>query len=247
MVIRIMLVVLAFASMPGCAYWLHPSLHIYGKIVDQQGQPIPDVSVTHAVTRGDLIMGPMEGPASHIDTLITGRDGEFSVSTRGNGIFLERFEKVGYIFTRGSGQSCYQQYHVPEIAKCPDNMSEETPVIIPAWKKGEPTKLIERETTIHTAADEHVKRFQLEGVSIEMELQWKRSGTRSEPSDWSLTLSVIGGGIMENHDAFPYEAPMSGYQPQWIYDGRKGGRIGRRALTGSDSISLLRTENISVG
>ena len=41
-------------------------------------------------------------------------------------------------------------------------------------------------------------------------------------TNWSFTLSITNGGLIENQDEFQFEAPNSGYQPTVEYDFIKG-------------------------
>jgi hypothetical protein len=36
---------------------------------------------------------------------------------------------------------------------------------------------------------------------------------RSKPFDWTLIIGLANGGLVENTDTYPYEAPAEGYQP----------------------------------
>jgi hypothetical protein len=36
---------------------------------------------------------------------------------------------------------------------------------------------------------------------------------RSKPFDWTLTVGIANGGLAENTDVYPNEAPADGYQP----------------------------------
>jgi len=42
--------------------------------------------------------------------------------------------------------------------------------------------------------------------------------SRGTPFDWSVTLSVTDGGLMEIKDLYPNEAPATGYQPSITFN-----------------------------
>jgi hypothetical protein len=35
--------------------------------------------------------------------------------------------------------------------------------------------------------------------------------------DWNVSIEVIGGGLVESHDAYAYEAPKDGYQDKFVF------------------------------
>jgi hypothetical protein len=56
---------------------------------------------------------------------------------------------------------------------------------------------------------------------------------RSGPFNWSATLEVINGGLVEINDLYPYEAPPDGYQSSVVMDMSSGMKNWSPSLTRS--------------
>jgi hypothetical protein len=54
---------------------------------------------------------------------------------------------------------------------------------------------------------------------MELEVSWNTPGNDRQPGAWSLRLRVINGELQSTDDVFPFEAPMSGYQAEWVGGG----------------------------
>jgi hypothetical protein len=76
---------------------------------------------------------------------------------------------------------------------------------------------VESKTT-YTPKEQEAAVVKLDKTPVELEIRWNTPGTGDKPSDWSVSVKVVNGGIIESHDVFMYEAPSSGYQPEWRFE-----------------------------
>jgi hypothetical protein len=203
----------------------------YGKVMDQNGQPIVGANVNGYVKVG---IGDFE---------------EHATKTDGQGLFHLlnlHGERLGISVQKNGYEFGYKipfqrpKYYLPE----PTN-----PLIITMWKlKGaEPMKHVQIYFIV--PCDGAMQRFDL--------LVSKSNGTipdvrpsagdlmvtltrdplvvdRSKPFNWSVTIAITNGGLVEfTNQPYPYEAPKTGYQsvvtidfptnkPDWQNETKRG-------------------------
>jgi hypothetical protein len=188
----------------------------YGKVVDQDGQPVAGVKVL-----GRLELGIGEYKDCHAET---DSQGLFQfLGSHGSGLILH-FQKQGYDFD-GNLLPERPKNYLPD----PNN-----PLNITMWKLrgAEPMKHIQIQSPVLYNGDG--KRFDL--LTSKTETLWnvdeiksaKQSVTgeltvtvtrellnpsRGQPFNWSLILAVTNGGLCEASNTYPYEAPSEGYRP----------------------------------
>jgi hypothetical protein len=121
--------------------------------------------------------------------------------------------------------------------------TQENPVLFHFRRKGPGTDLI---TSKHGVNEYVGVRAPRDGTPVVLDFFNRKTGNSGQlvvsnvkppdgrvRSDWSITLSVPDGGLLEHHDEFPFEAPSAGYQPvvelrfdksstNWVADLKKG-------------------------
>lgn len=216
----------------------HKSMDFYGKIVDQDNQPVEGVSVTAGV-------GTYEGPTrSGGQKYYTVSDaaGRFSftgIHGAGCGYILE---KSKYEFNQRQPFASRPKDYVPD----PNN-----PAVISMWKLQGAEPMLRTQIQAGLACDGTSRRLDPlsgrrdTGKLIVALTRNPINIDRERPFDWTLNLEISGGGLIETSDIYPYEAPTGGYQhsvsismpantKQWtpqvnrsyyIFDGKNYGRI----------------------
>jgi hypothetical protein len=185
----------------------HKSLDFYGKIVDQDGLPVDGVRVTAGV--GTYVSFTESGGTKYFT--VSDAEGRFSfIGIHGSGCgYLP--EKPGYEFSQRQAFASRPEDYVPD----PNN-----PAVLKMWKLHGAERMIKARIHGYIPCDGTPTVFNLttgKGVSIggNFTVRLVRNPVnivRGKPFDWQLTLEVSGGGMKENTDLYPYEAPAAGYQ-----------------------------------
>jgi hypothetical protein len=184
------------------------SMDTYGKVVDQDGQPVGGVKIRAALESR------------------FGDDKEYDATTDAQGLFhflrlhgtgLDIIpEKEGYDFDPKLPCGLRPELYVPD----PKN-----PLIITMWKRhgGEPMEHIQIDSDV--PCDGGVKKFDLlsntQNGTGDLIVKLTRNPlnvVRRKPFNWSVTLEVTNGGIQDVTDLYPNEAPENGYQPVMTLD-----------------------------
>jgi hypothetical protein len=202
------------------------NLDIYGKVVDQYGQPVVGASV-----RGDstLITGYMKNTVEH-HSAVTDTDGRFSfLGLYGDGIGIWP-QKEGYF------------YNLRLPSKRPDNYQPDpnNPVVFTMWKIRGAQPLVGSSINAKIPHDSNPATFEmltgkpssagdLRVTLSQLPLEVK---TGRERFDWTVKVEIMNGGLVEENDSYPYMAPTNGYQsafefnvssnaPDWVPDLKK--------------------------
>jgi len=180
------------------------SLDFYGKIVDQNNQAVSNVKVT---ARVGLYSGITHSGEKDYDTE-SDSAGNFSftgIHGAGAGFTLQ---KEGYVYDQRQASSSRPADYAPDPNK---------PVIFKMWKLNgqEPMTACSISTTI--PCDGKTMTFNLltgrgKGDLVVTLTRDPVNIDRSKPFDWTLTVGIANGGLVENTDTYPNEAPADGYQ-----------------------------------
>jgi hypothetical protein len=186
------------------------SMDTYGKVVDQDGQPVVGAKV-----RGFLEFEAKDNDDEH--DAKTDEQGRFQfLGLHAQGLAMVP-EKEGYEFnSRISPNVNRPSNYLPD----PNN-----PLVITMYKLqgGEPMK----HSTVHAyiPCDGSITRFDLltgkQDVNGDFSISLSRSPTNiipNKPFNWSVTLEVTNGGLQGITNIYPYEAPMDGYQSSISFD-----------------------------
>ncbi|HXT13786.1 MAG TPA: carboxypeptidase-like regulatory domain-containing protein [Candidatus Angelobacter sp.] len=189
-------------------------IHFYGKVVDQNGIPIPGVNVQVKVRQWYTAAPETKTFGARMIPIEkqTGTDGRFEVQdVDGDGFDVESIVKEGYKLS----PKAPREFGV-------SSGSPEGPVIIKMWKKG---------TTEPLVSEGHFFGFEPDGRTYSIDLMTGKKTEGSADGDiqiqitrphdihpherypWSIQIIAPSGGLVEATDEFRYEAPENGYAP----------------------------------
>lgn len=193
-------------------------INLYGKVLDQHGDPVSSASVQYSVLRLTGKVGQQ----------ITSKpDGSFEITGHRGGTLSVEVSKAGYRKLPGaddkvgSGKLFYFGLGHPPAS------SPQEPIVFTLQKPGVIEPLIH--------ADERNYRLTRDGSPMEIDLHpggssahrvvlrcWNKElepRPQTEPRyDWRLEIAVPGGGITERKDIMAFEAPETGYEPKVMID-----------------------------
>ena len=178
----------------------------YGKVVDQDGHPVAGVEVT-----GTIELEPDDKPDLHYKTQ-TDANGLFQFTGLHGAGLAVKVAKAGYEMDNMRG------VFEPSGQSSPTNR-----VVYTMWKLRGAEPMIHDSKFYGINPDgreftrDLVQKKKIEGTNAvgDMLVQIQRPATikPKEGFDWSLVITVTGGGVIEVTNAsYLYEAPESGYQ-----------------------------------
>jgi hypothetical protein len=189
----------------------------WGKVIDQDGQPLPGVRILMSVRKLQFA-GATSGFESSFDqhTTFSGADGRFDLSdVRGGVLTIKSVEKEGYRVSPSALRSFgynISTNHIPRF---------DHPVILQMWKRGNAEALLAQSKFFRVIPDGRLYTFDLlkvthgegrrEGTDVELQIKRPNGVARSDRYDWEFRLAVPTGGIIETADASGYMAPATGY------------------------------------
>ena len=188
------------------------SLDLYGRVVDQDGQPVVGAKV-----RGSVLLNASfassGGETHYTETDSQGRFSFLGIHGMGLGVLPQ---KDGYIYDAKRPSTRPEDYQ-----PAPNN-----PVVFTMWKlKGAEPMVHDRKLyginpdgRAYTLDLVGKKKLEGENATGDLVVRIKRPAQikQGEKFDWSFTLSAVDGGILEAQ-GYLNEAPEGGYQP--AYDG----------------------------
>ena len=220
----------------------HTPIAVYGKVIDERGDPISDATVEIATVNG------VQSAARDLKT--TDGGGLFSVTGKQGLGFSLRASKNGYYTTKQS--TAYRNVLAPSKTDSPNSTPEE-PIVLVLRKQGNAESLVVRKTgqiDVPKNGDKvYVRLAEKFTGSGELQISsWIGAPDRGR-FDWRYTLSIPDGGIIERFGEFDFAAPVAGYvqsiehgvsasTPSWSTDGKKeyfaklpDGRYGRFSIS----------------
>jgi hypothetical protein len=189
------------------------NLDLYGRVIDQYGQP-----VTGAKIQGDVVvrLGFMQ-QRDDVHLAQTDEGGNFSFLGF-NGIGLGIWpQKAGYF------------YNLKLPSRRPDNYNPnpDNPVVFTMWKLRGVEPLENQQIKADIPYDGTSVTFNMltgkEDLNGDLRISLSRfpmaiAPGLMHPYDWQFKLEVVGGGVLEEDDPYPYWAPDSGYEPASEFD-----------------------------
>ena len=125
----------------GCSIF-DPRLKFYGKLIDQNGDPVQGAHVTYHVSSSPTIPAPMVGPSSKEFVTSSNSDGRIAADVQGIRFWIDNLVHPQYLFAPGI-RTFLNRYELPNNTIWPTGeMSPNNPVIIPAWKIEDKVQLI---------------------------------------------------------------------------------------------------------
>jgi hypothetical protein len=188
--------------------WKIP-IRFYGKVVDENSQPVPDARVhfqwTDISQRGTS-QREVASNAQGLFALNDTRGKRLQVRVSKNGYYASAEDPISYEFANP-----YEEiFYTPN----PD-----APVIFHLRRKGGSEGVIVRSISPSIPLGEHGStrvdlRSGRESPSGQLVLEVSKplpAQTRF-PYDWHIAVSIPNGGLIEHGDEFPFEAPETGYK-----------------------------------
>jgi hypothetical protein len=187
-------------------------IDFYGRIVDQNGQPVSDVKVEGSTL---LVLGADNSGGNYYHTVSDG-EGKFSfLDAHGNGMGF-KFDKPGYEYNYRQAPGWTSNYK-------PD---PENPKIFILWKLKGAEHLIHDQEFYGLQADGRTYSIDLiKGTAsardlagdIYVNVQRPRPAQirANQKFDWSLSMEIKGGGFIESNDYYLNEAPADGYKSHY--------------------------------
>lgn len=186
-----------------------PTLRLYGRIIDQFENGVPDASIDYVGTSTYFSQASGGGKTT------TDSRGNFIIrDVRGGGLVINSPIKPGYQFSGSSRLS----------GSIIGNNNPKDPYIINAWKvdryprikKGSSFQGFKIDGRIYTVDFLGESKIKKEGDS-DGDLQIRINRTDSE---WNLIISAINGGVQEAKDEYHNLAPKNGYVTTVTYSGK---------------------------
>jgi hypothetical protein len=196
-------------------------IRFYGKVIDQDGAPLPGVKVALGVRRTSEVLPGLTNDGSDRFEIVTDEGGRFQLTdAKGALLGVKALEKVGY---EASSQSMrYFWYYENENKKYRPDAN--TPEVFRMWKLVGAERLITADKFYGVVPDgrgyavDVLTAKKVEGGNAgDFKVSIKRPAQIDAGSkyDWSCLIEGIGGGVVETQDEFMYRAPESGYQPRY--------------------------------
>ena len=204
--------------------WQKP-IDFYGKVVDENTNPLAGVSVEFQWD--DLTANNWTRTA----TTTSDMEGLFSLHGGHGATLIVSVTKAGYYASQKDTGSFH--YAVPN-----DNQTyasdQGNPAIFHLWKKGQGTELV---TSQNGMRPDLAVRVPINGDSVNVDLLGKKvvangdlelsqikpdRANVQQATNWSFHISIPTGGVVEEDDAFPFTAPETTYQPTIDFNFVKG-------------------------
>jgi hypothetical protein len=189
--------------------WKRP-INFYGKVVDENNQPVPGAAVHLQWNTIDAAYGTKYAQMS------SDGEGLFSLTGERGKVLEIGVKKDGYYSVDRGGADLFFEFADPSNSEWyePD---PNNPVIFHLRKKGEGTKLVMKALVIPLNQNHPQSRIDLKSgfirpdgvLTITLDKSKYLPGNQAFP--WTVTLSMAEGGLAETNDQFPFLAPDTGY------------------------------------
>jgi len=199
-------------------------IRFYGKVIDQNENPISGVKVTLGIRTAKEPIPGLVSDLFDYPVVITDAQGRFSITdAKGALLTVKSLEKPGYEASPKTINKSYWYWRDPSEVFKPDS---DAPEVFRMWKKEGAERLVlqDRMTRIPyngspVAFDLLSGRQSATGGDVRVtllrspeQIQW---GQRNY--DWTLTIEAVDGGVIESSDEQMFRAPEEGYQPKIIF------------------------------
>jgi hypothetical protein len=198
-------------------------IDLYGKVVDQYGNPVPDVQVVYDA--GGLYLAPSTG----LGKIRTDEKGLFNIDdAKGVDLGIMQMSKPGYQFKAGYDD----QASLGNAQRLPTEIWNQTkktePYVFTLWKVDRFPNVKQGEKNLYVLPDGSITTLDF--------LEWNKltvkkglaegdltvSFTRTDES-WHVKINALGGGLQERKSLYTYLAPEDGYVENWEYNGMREG------------------------
>lgn len=237
-------------------------IEFYGLVLDQDGNPLPDVEVKLSIRATKEPVPGAVGDGFDYPIVRTDDRGRFEiVNTKGALLSVQELRKPGYEASKGGINRAYWYWRSPGMTFTPDR---ESPEVFRMWRMAGAERLVRKGISGNIRFD---------GAPVFIDLSSGRLGDAGDirvslvrdPRQitfgqrnfrWTLTIEAPNGGVSESTDEQMYLAPTEGYQSELVFsvhpdsanwtdeksvrfyaklrDGRRYARLEMKVLIGSD-------------
>ena len=214
------------ATVQDSARQANQPIEFYGKVIDQDDNPIPGVRVKIGVrwTQELSLPGTSKDVFNRFEVL-SDDQGLFKLTdTKGSLLGIDALEKEGYESAPSATRQSYWYWAITADRKyTPDS---HRPEIFRLWKKRGAEHLLEKSKSVSVLADGAPVSFDLHtgekiGAGGDLRVTMARTPQQIEHGqkgfEWTVTAAVEGGGLIETKAEQPYYAPESGYEPRFEF------------------------------
>lgn len=213
------------ATVHDAAQKANQPIEFYGKVIDQDDNPIPGVVVKLGVRwTQELLPGTSKDVFNRFERT-TDDQGLFKLTdTKGSLLGIDALEKEGYESAPSAARQSYWYWAITADRKyTPDSHH---PEIFRMWKKRGAEHLLEKSKSVSVLADGAPVSFDLHtgekvGSGGDLRVTMVRTPQQIEHGqkgfEWSVTAAIEGGGLIETKAEQPYYAPESGYESRFEF------------------------------
>lgn len=197
----------------GIPWWRRTSewrtrIEFYGKVVDESGSLVTNARVDFSCNDVSV-----NGTSTYHRTSDT--NGLFSIAKIRGKLLVVSVSKEGYYSSRADTSAfCYAGEHsnfVPNRAK---------PELFHLRRIGKAEPLVYVKRNFRMKGDGDPVQISLRSGKVVVQREadfrlqcWMNQNPGNWKYDWRYRLTVIGGGLQEYTNEFPFEAPLEGYKP----------------------------------
>jgi len=179
----------------------------HGEIIDQFGEPVPEVEISYTGHRSTFATG------SGIGIFKSNKDGIFTINAKGKAMSINSYRKIGYQFPKRQHFKSHRSRD-GQFSSWRE-FTEDTPYIVRAWKIDRYPETISnrkplgfipdgRDYTVDFLSTDKIKN---EGVTEgDLRIRFKRDDKK-----WQVIIEAVNGGIIETDDFYRNLAPENGY------------------------------------
>ena len=196
-------------------------IRFYGNVVDEHDIPVQGVRASFDWTEGSPAKTGQKDTFSDVS-------GNFELEGVTDWYLHLSLEKEGYYVSRRDRQFDFQ--FSSETGQCDPN----NPIVFHLHKKGPGTHLITSQYGVFNDLEFSAPRdgsptkvdFFNRKVGSDGQLEIRQFKPAYEnwktATQWSYRLAIPDGGFVEQNDEFPFEAPLTGYQPTVEFNFKQG-------------------------
>ena len=189
----------------------HQAQNHYGRVIDQNGQPVAGVEVEGIVELMDgFVVGKMEKHKTQTDM-----EGLFQFVGLTGASLSANVSKPGYVIDYRVGRS--------KPVEGQSSPNDRVIYIMCKLHGGEPMKHFQLDSDV--PCDGGIVSFDLltgkKTPAGDLIVKLTRNPIiidRRKPFDWSVTMAITNGGLQTITNLYPNEAPVAGYQPSLTLD-----------------------------
>ncbi len=200
--------------------WQRP-IEFYGKVVDENTNPVANANITFY-----WMETPFGENGSRSLCVKSDAEGLFSLTGAAGPTLSVSIGKNGYYTSHSTSDSFRYDGGNPFQAR------QLEPVVFHLRKKSQGVELVTSENGMQLKVDARIPK---DSTPVKIDFFQKRPSSSGQleisqikppfqtATNWSFSLSIPDGGLVENQDEFQFAAPESGYQPTVEYNFTKGG------------------------